>query len=116
MTNSFYSLILSNCFSESFLKKRSASKAAEKQTKRCKVWEERLARGVKDAYSDRYFVLGHENMVGLFSCIFVKEKYRERIRNVSIKTTKTGLKGLHGNKVKRGCTFIETLRTVVRVE
>jgi hypothetical protein len=50
---------------------------------------------------DEPYVLLHvANLVGLFTCIFIKASEKENIRNVSASTVKRGLGGLHGNKVR----------------
>jgi hypothetical protein len=46
-----------------------------------------------------YILLHVANLVGLFTCIFIKASERNSIRNVCASTVKRGLGGLHGNKV-----------------
>jgi len=45
-----------------------------------------------------YHLLHTANMVGLFSCVFVKASLRTHIRNLQAIEVKRGLGGLHGNK------------------
>jgi hypothetical protein len=50
---------------------------------------------------DEPYVLLHvANLVGLFTCIFIKASEKNNISNVAASTVKRGLGGLHGNKVK----------------
>lgn len=53
-----------------------------------------------------YVLLHSASLVGLFTCIFVKTSERVRIRDVQAAEIKTGLGGLHGNKVSRFTSFI----------
>ncbi|KAK9380536.1 Endonuclease/exonuclease/phosphatase [Kockiozyma suomiensis] len=61
------------------------------------AWQTRLEEVVATLPSS-YYLLRSENLVGLYSCIFVKEVERSYIRNLNSSTVKTGLGGLHGNK------------------
>ena len=49
--------------------------------------------------NEAYHLLHTANMVGLFSCVFVKASHRNRIRRVNAAEVKRGMGGLHGNKV-----------------
>lgn len=46
-----------------------------------------------------YRLLHTANLVGLFSCVFVKTSQCHRVHNVSAGEIKRGMGGLHGNKV-----------------
>lgn len=48
---------------------------------------------------ESYILLHTSNLVGLFTCVFIKQKERDRVRNVSAAEVKRGMGGLHGNKV-----------------
>ncbi|KAK7205801.1 hypothetical protein BZA70DRAFT_277090 [Myxozyma melibiosi] len=61
------------------------------------AWQTRLEEIVR-ALSSSYTLLRSENLVGLYSCVFVKESERAYIGNLTSSTVKTGLGGLHGNK------------------
>lgn len=65
-----------------------------------RAWQEALTRATQDYMprDTRYYLLHAANLVGLFTCIFVKESQRNTIRGVSASTIKRGLGGLHGNK------------------
>ena len=64
-----------------------------------KKWEDHLALAVRTAMpKDVTYCLTHcESLIGLFSCIFVKNK--EKLDDVSVTTIKRGMKGWYGNKV-----------------
>jgi hypothetical protein len=51
---------------------------------------------------ESYVLLHTSNLVGLFTCVFIKQKERDRVRNISAAEVKRGMGGLHGNKV---CLF-----------
>lgn len=65
-----------------------------------RVWAEHLTRCVNDCMplDESYVLLHTANMVGLFTCVFVRHKERERIKNVRGAEVKRGMGGLHGNK------------------
>lgn len=46
-----------------------------------------------------YYLMHVANMVGLFTCIFVKQSLKSRITDIAASSVKRGLGGLHGNKV-----------------
>ena len=48
--------------------------------------------------NEPYTLLHTANMVGLFSCIFIKTSQRKNVRSLSVAEVKRGLGGLHGNK------------------
>lgn len=48
---------------------------------------------------ESYVLLHSSNMVGLFTCIFVKHKERLNIKSVCASEIKRGMGGMHGNKV-----------------
>lgn len=64
-----------------------------------RLWREKLeSEMMRVSSNDDYQVLVCENLVGLFSCVFVKNKLQSKIRMLQSTTVKTGLGGLHGNK------------------
>ncbi|KXN73461.1 DNase I-like protein [Conidiobolus coronatus NRRL 28638] len=68
-------------------------------TQRYKLWQDRLTRVLHSAYpSEAYSLIECQNLVGLFSCVFVKEKELPNVRNLSVSLLKTGFGGYHGNK------------------
>ncbi|KAF3926722.1 Synaptojanin-2 [Orbilia brochopaga] len=72
----------------------------EHMSRQYRVWQEYLADSIDKFMGGevRYQLLHSANMVGLFTCIFVKASERGNIRNFGACTVKTGLGGIHGNK------------------
>ena len=64
-------------------------------------WRDYLTRSIgKCMPRDQPYQLLHSaSLVGLFTCIFIKESLRKSIRDVRAAEVKRGLGGLHGNKV-----------------
>ncbi|CAG8485344.1 14345_t:CDS:2 [Acaulospora colombiana] len=81
-------------------KKKTEKQNAANLTQRYKAWRDKLVKAVREytAYGEKYEVISSEYLVGLFTCIFVKESERKHVKNIDIATKKTGLKGYHGNK------------------
>lgn len=63
-----------------------------------KDWQDRLNREIASYFEDNYNLVHSSNMVGLFTCVFVKASESLRIRSIKSGKTKTGFGGLHGNK------------------
>lgn len=80
-------------------KKDSADK--EHMSRQYRVWKDYLASCIHDIMPlDQPYVLLHtSNLIGLFTCVFIKQEERQRIRGVSATEVKRGMGGLHGNKV-----------------
>ncbi|KAF9421811.1 hypothetical protein BGZ76_003929, partial [Entomortierella beljakovae] len=81
------------------------SKRAETETisKQYKRWQIYLTDKIRELYGPmgiNFKLLECSNLVGLFSCVFVRDKEMEHIRNqwTNVDMVKTGLKGYHGNK------------------
>ncbi|ODM21246.1 hypothetical protein SI65_04299 [Aspergillus cristatus] len=83
-------------------KKKEKKEAGEKEhmSRQYRVWAEHLTRCINDCMplDESYVLLHTANMVGLFTCVFVRHKERERIKNVRAAEVKRGMGGLHGNK------------------
>ena len=78
-----------------------------------RVWQEKLVSTLKIASTSsqgQYVLLHSAKLVGLFTCIFVRESEKKNIANLSATQVWTGLGGLHGNKVS-----LSTSRSNVRV-
>jgi hypothetical protein len=78
-----------------------------------RVWQEKLVSALKVATSsheEQYVLLHSATLVGLFTCIFIRQRERLNIRNLSATEVKTGLGGLHGNKVIPYYFVILTMR------
>ncbi|RCI04255.1 hypothetical protein CU098_009101 [Rhizopus stolonifer] len=72
-------------------------------THRYKLWHDYLIRIISENYGyHNYTVLKTDQMVGLFSCIFVRTSDLNRVFDVDSTSVKTGLKvmnkSIHGNK------------------
>lgn len=74
---------------------------SDKVTGAYKRWYDRLILAVKTAMPNDvpYCVVHTESLVGLFTCIFVKNSKRGMFDDVSITTIKRGMGGRYGNKV-----------------
>lgn len=74
---------------------------SHKVSKAYKLWYDRLAYAVRVAMpADKsYSVIQTENLVGLFTCIFVRNSEKAAVKDVAITTVKRGLGGHYGNKV-----------------
>lgn len=83
----------------------------EHMSRQYRVWRDHLAACINDAMpiDEPYVLLHAADMVGLFTCVFIKQKERQRVRNISSAEVKRGMGGLHGNKV---CRY--SLRSVIR--
>lgn len=64
-----------------------------------RAWRDHLNRVlIEHLPHQRYTLLHNAELVGLFTCIFVKDSVRNKIRDVSAAKVKLGMGGLHGNK------------------
>lgn len=80
-------------------KKKADSALSDKISHSYRLWYDKLVNEVQTKMSSEYTVLHAQNLVGLFTCIFVRTKYVDELKDVAITTVKTGLKGRYGNKV-----------------
>ncbi|CEL59752.1 putative inositol polyphosphate 5-phosphatase C9G1,10c OS=Schizosaccharomyces pombe (strain 972 / ATCC 24843) GN=SPAC9G1.10c PE=1 SV=2 [Rhizoctonia solani AG-1 IB] len=80
--------------------KSKTEKISEKVSRSYKLWYDRLVLAVRLAMppDDPYTVVHSENLVGLFTCIFVRNSERVCLTDTSITTIKRGMKGRYGNK------------------
>jgi hypothetical protein len=51
------------------------------------------------SHVEPYVLLHSASLVGLFTCVFVKSSLRPKVKDVHAAEVKTGMGGLHGNKV-----------------
>ncbi|KAI5996569.1 hypothetical protein F5J12DRAFT_853067 [Pisolithus orientalis] len=81
-------------------KKGEDGKISEKVSSSYKRWHDRLVMAVKMAMppDSPYTVIHTESLVGLFTCIFVKNAQRASVKDVAITTIKRGMGGRYGNK------------------
>lgn len=63
-----------------------------------KAWQDRLGTEIAHSFGERYNLVHSNNMVGLFTCVFVRAEGISAFRSVKSNSIKTGLGGLHGNK------------------
>ncbi|PKY08686.1 DNase I-like protein [Aspergillus campestris IBT 28561] len=72
----------------------------EHMSRQYRVWMEHLTRCINECMplDESYVLLHSANLIGLFTCIFVKHKERHRIKGVNAAEVKRGMGGLHGNK------------------
>lgn len=74
-------------------KKKSAQQAADH---RFRLWREALVNAVRVVHGEGWNIIECKQMVGLFQCVFVRGV---QVADVEVRCVKTGLGGLHGNKV-----------------
>ncbi|KAF9970324.1 hypothetical protein BGZ73_006993 [Actinomortierella ambigua] len=81
------------------------SKKAETETisKQYRRWQVHITNRIRELYASQgvqYKLLECSNLVGLFSCVFVRLEEWENVRSdwTHVDMVKTGLKGYHGNK------------------
>ncbi|CAG8558372.1 3905_t:CDS:2 [Ambispora leptoticha] len=91
--------------------KKKADKAlAENITQRYRLWHEKLVKAVREhaGFSNNcnYKLVRSENLVGLFTDVFIKESEWDRLKNIDVTKCKTGLGGYHGNKGAIATRFI----------
>ena len=81
--------------------KKKESGEKEHMSRQYRVWIDHLTRTLQECMplEESYVLLHTANMVGLFTCVFVKHKERHNIKNISASEIKRGMGGLHGNKV-----------------
>ncbi|GAA5910302.1 uncharacterized protein JCM6883_001147 [Sporobolomyces salmoneus] len=81
-------------------KKKTTDKLSNGVSSAYRQWHDKLVQAVRLAMppEEPYTVVHVGDMVGLFSCIFVKTKEADRLRDISLITVKTGMGGRYGNK------------------
>lgn len=96
-------------------KKKRAQATQERMSHQYRLWQKQLTKSI-ETYMPReepYILLHSANLVGLFTCIFIKQSEKDNIRNLAASTVKRGLGGLHGNKVcntrHHSCTIAKDL-------
>jgi hypothetical protein len=86
---------------KSFFKKKKSKEASEHEhmSHQYRAWRDHLIR-VLDEYCPRqnYVLLHTANLVGLFTCIFIKASERSKVRDVCAAEIKLGFSGRMGNK------------------
>ncbi|KAG8702323.1 hypothetical protein FRC09_004804, partial [Ceratobasidium sp. 395] len=80
-------------------KSKTEGKISEKVSRSYKLWYDKLVYHTRLAFGgEPYTVIHSENLVGLFSCIFVRKAECISLTDPSITTVKRGMKGRYGNK------------------
>ena len=75
-----------------------------------KKWYDHLVLSVRLAHPGTpYHVIHSENLVGLFSCIFVKVSERASIKDTHLNVIKRGMRGNFGNKVREPTPYIDLI-------
>jgi hypothetical protein len=75
----------------------------ERMSHQYRAWRDYLAKCL-DEYlpaNQPYTLLHTANLVGLFTCVFVKTSEMSRIHDVDAAEVKLGMKGRYGNKVRQ---------------
>ncbi|KAF9886763.1 hypothetical protein FE257_011140 [Aspergillus nanangensis] len=80
--------------------KKKESGEKEHMSRQYRVWMEHLTQAINECMplDESYVLLHSANLIGLFTCVFVKHKERQRIKALSASEVKRGMGGLHGNK------------------
>ncbi|GAA5986711.1 hypothetical protein JCM11641_007746 [Rhodosporidiobolus odoratus] len=81
-------------------KKKTEQKLSDGLSSAYRQWHDKLVQAVRLAMpaDSPYTVVHVGDLVGLLSCIFVKNSEMHRLRDIALITVKTGLGGRHGNK------------------
>lgn len=92
-------------------KKAADGSISEKVSRSYKKWHDHLVLSVRLAMPPDcpYTVVHADNLVGLFSCIFVKNAERNGLKETAITTVKRGIAGMYGNKVCNSLTYFIAL-------
>jgi hypothetical protein len=86
---------------KSFFKKKKSKEASEHEhmSHQYRAWRDHLVRVLDDYVPRQNYVLLHTaNLVGLFTCIFIKASERSKVRDVCAAEIKLGFSGRVGNK------------------
>lgn len=83
------------------------SKNGDKVSRSYKLWNDRLVYAVRLAMPPNcpYSVIHTESLVGLFTCIFIKNSVKDSLKDMAITTVKRGMGGHYGNKVRPLSSF-----------
>ncbi|KAI5116766.1 hypothetical protein M0805_004983 [Coniferiporia weirii] len=81
-------------------KKAPDGSISEKVSRSYRMWHDHLVRAVRLAMPTDcpYTAVHTDNLVGLFTCIFIKSSERKDLKDVAITTVKRGIGGMYGNK------------------
>ncbi|PQE22826.1 Endonuclease exonuclease phosphatase protein [Rutstroemia sp. NJR-2017a BBW] len=80
-------------------KKKDNNSEHEHMSRQYRNWRDFLTRCLDDyVQGEIYHLLHTANLVGLFTCVFVRSPLLPRIKNINAAEVKRGMGGLHGNK------------------
>jgi len=82
-----------------------------------RVWKEKLVSALRVATTsqdDQYVLLHSATLVGLFTCIFIRQSEKHKVRKLNATEVKTGFGGLHGNKVLKNRILFVLILMLVR--
>ncbi|GAK68070.1 DNase I-like protein [Moesziomyces antarcticus] len=80
--------------------KKKANDLGDRVSRQYRAWYDKLIQIVRYAMPPTcgYLLVQSESLVGLFTCVFVKQTEFKNIRELAISTVKTGMGGRYGNK------------------
>lgn len=80
---------------------------SDKVSQRYRLWYDKLVQAVRVAMpaDSPYIVVHAQNLVGLFTCVFIKASEAGNMRDVALQTIKRGMAGMYGNKVGPASVF-----------
>lgn len=80
-----------------------------------RTWRDYITRCLEDHMpSDQpYHLLHTASLVGLFTCVFIRQSEQKRVTNMHSSEVKRGMGGLHGNKVGRNIFKSRTAKLTV---
>jgi hypothetical protein len=79
-------------------KKKTDGKLQDQVSHQYQRWRDKLAQAVA-AVNSAYTILQADVLVGLFTCVFVKNSIKTSLRDPAMALIKTGFSGRFGNKV-----------------
>ncbi|TKY89630.1 hypothetical protein EX895_001415 [Sporisorium graminicola] len=80
--------------------KKKANDLGDRVSRQYRAWYDKLIQIVRYAMPATcgYLLVQSESLVGLFTCVFVKQTEFKNVRELAISTAKTGMGGRYGNK------------------
>uniref|UniRef100_V5E355 Endonuclease/exonuclease/phosphatase n=2 Tax=Kalmanozyma brasiliensis (strain GHG001) TaxID=1365824 RepID=V5E355_KALBG len=81
-------------------RKKGANDLGDRVSRQYRSWYDKLIQIVRFAMPATcgYLLVQSESLVGLFTCVFVKQTEFKHVRELAISTVKTGMGGRYGNK------------------
>ena len=80
--------------------RKKANDLGDRVSRQYRAWYDKLIQLVRFAMPPTcgYLLVQSESLVGLFTCVFVKQTEFKHVRELAISTVKTGMGGRYGNK------------------